>query len=358
MPALRSVVATLFSCAVLFASAASALAQNFAGQTVTMLLNNGAGGPTDVEARIVARHLQKYLQGATAVIIRNVPGAGGNIGANQLGEAIGRDRLMVGYLTWNPVTQIIGEPTLHVRYENFKFIAGVRQTTLVYARKDTAPGINKPADIAKAKPFRMGAMGPASQGTIRLRLALDLLGLKFETIPGYKGVRDIEFALRAGDVQVTNNSLPGYFTSVKPALIDTGIAIPLYQYDVVPTEPSRAQDLPDVPSYLELYKDVFGKNAMPSGEKWQALVLLNRIMENMIRTVFMAPTAPQPAVDEMRSAFEKISKDPEFIAQWEKVVLVKPRFVMGAEGERIISDLAHVQPSMANFLRKYIQEMK
>jgi len=358
MPAKKSILASGFVCAVLLALASDALAQNYAGQTVTMLLNNGAGGPTDVEARIVARHLHKYLQGATAVIIRNVPGAGGNIGANLLGEATGKDRLTVGYLTWNPVTQIINEPTLHVRYENFKFIAGVQQVTLLYIRRDTKPGISKPADVANAQLFRAGAMGPASQGTIRLRLALDMLGAKFETIPGYKGVRDIEFALRAGDVQVTNNSLPGYFTSVKPNLIDTGIAIPLFQYDLVPSKPSRSPDLPDVPSYLEVYKDVWGKDAMPSGEKWEALVLLNRIMENMIRTIFMPPNAPQAAVEEMRTAFDKLSRDPEFIAQWTKVVLVKPHFIMGGEGERIISDLAHVQPSMANFLRKYIAEMK
>ncbi|MBI4292857.1 MAG: hypothetical protein HY661_15410 [Betaproteobacteria bacterium] len=358
MPAIKPLLGSGFVCAALFALASTALAQNYAGQTVTMLMNNAAGGPTDVEARIVARHLPKYLQGATSVIIRNVPGAGGNIGTNQLGEATGRETLTVGYLTWNPVTQIINEPTLHVRYENFKFIAGVRQTTLLYVRRDTKPGISKPADVAKAQLFRAGAMGPASQGTIRLRLALDLLGAKYETIPGYKGVREIEFAVRQGDIQVTNNSLPGYFTSVKPNLIDTGIAIPLFQYDVVPTRPSRSPDLPDVPSYLEVYKDVWGKDAMPSGEKWQALVLLNRIMDSMIRTIFMAPTAPQAAVDEMRGAFEKLSKDPEFIAQWEKVVLVKPRFILGAEGERVVSDLANIQPAMAEFLRKYIAEMK
>lgn len=358
MPTIKPILVSGIICANLFALAGTALAQNFAGQTLNMLLNNAAGGPTDVEARIVARYLPKYLQGATAVIVRNVPGAGGNIGTNQLGEATGKETLTVGYLTWNPVTQIINEPTLHVRYENFKFIAGVQQVTLLYVRRDTKPGISKPADVAKAHLFRAGAMGPASQGTIRLRLALDLLGAKYETIPGYKGVRDIEFAVRQGDIQVTNNSLPGYFTSVKPNLIDTGIAIPLFQYDLVPSKPSRSPDLPDVPSYLEVYKDVWGKDASPSGEKWQALVLLNRIMENMIRTVFMPPSAPQAAVDEMRSAFEKLSRDPEFIAQWEKVVLVKPRFIMGAEGERIISDLANVQPSMVNFLRKYIAEMK
>ena len=41
----------------------AALAQQFSGQVVTMIVNYTARGPTDIEARIVARHLPKYLQG-------------------------------------------------------------------------------------------------------------------------------------------------------------------------------------------------------------------------------------------------------------------------------------------------------
>ena len=74
----------------------AALAQQFSGQLVTMIVNYTAGGPTDIEARIVARHLPKYLQGVKSVVVRNVGGAGGNIGVNQLGEASERDRLNVG----------------------------------------------------------------------------------------------------------------------------------------------------------------------------------------------------------------------------------------------------------------------
>ena len=33
--------------------------------------------------------------------------------------------------------QIIQEPTLHVRYNDLKFIAGLRSLTLVYIRRDT-----------------------------------------------------------------------------------------------------------------------------------------------------------------------------------------------------------------------------
>ena len=84
-----------------------AFAQQFAGQTVNVIVNFTAGGPTDIEARIVAAHLPKYLQGVNAVIVRNVGGGGGRIAVNQLGTAASaRDRLNIGYFTWNAYSLI------------------------------------------------------------------------------------------------------------------------------------------------------------------------------------------------------------------------------------------------------------
>lgn len=349
-----TVLPGLFSM-ILLAFANTGFAQQFAGQTVNVIVNFSAGGPTDIEARIVAAHLPKYLQGVNAVIVRNLGGGGGRIAVNQLGTASStRDRLNIGYFTWNPIDQIIQEPTLLVRYNDLKVIAGVVQASLLYIRRDTPPGINKPADIARSPLIRVGTLGPTNRGWIRMRLALELLGVKYEAIPGYKGLSDIDIALQRNDVQMSTNALSGYFASTKPNLVDTGIAIPFLQYDRADGLPGRSPDLPDVPTFLELYKDVFGKDAMPSGEKWEMLQFLTRLLDTMFRSVFMAPGAPAPAVEEMRGAFAKLGKDPEFIAQYEKVAFSKLRFIMGAQAERVIAELDHIKPSMVSFLRKYM----
>ncbi len=349
-----SLHSALFGTALL-AVAGTACAQQFAGQNVNVIVNFSAGGPTDVEARVVARHLPKYLPGISSMIVRNVGGGGGNIGVNQLGEASAKDRLNIGFLTWNPLNQIIQEPTLRVRYNDLKFIAGLRQTSLIYVRRDTPPGIVRSADIAKAHLFRLGVMGPSNITTLRVRLALDLLGAKYEMIQGYKGLRDVDTAMLQGDIQASTNSLPGYFTFAKPNLVDRGIVLPLLQFDRADVSLGRSPDLPDVPTFYEVYKDVYGKNATPTGQKWQALQLLTQLVDTMYRTVFMPPNAPAAAVEEMRGAFEKLGKDPEFIAQYEKVVLTKPHFVIGAEGERVVEELTKIQPSFVSFLRKYIE---
>ena len=227
---------------------------------------------------------------------------------------------------------------------------------LTYIRRDTPPVINRSADVVKAPNIRAGALSPQSHGTVRQRLALDLLGAKYETIAGYKGLNEIELAVRRGDLQLANNSLPGWYGSVKPNLVDTGIVMPLFQYDYERPDgtPGRHPDLPDVPAFSEVYKEVMGPGAVPSGERWQALQLLTRIMDSMYRTVFMPPNAPAAAVEEMRAAFGKLASDPGFVADYEKVVRTKPRFIVGAQGEAIISELGNVQPSFLAFFRKYV----
>ena len=52
-----------------------------------MIINYPAGGPTDIEGRIVAQHLPAHIPGNPTIVVKNVGGAGGLIGSNQLGEA-------------------------------------------------------------------------------------------------------------------------------------------------------------------------------------------------------------------------------------------------------------------------------
>ena len=343
-------------CAILLAFASGVYAQQFTGKTVNVVVNYPPGGPADVAARIIVEYLPKYLSGVSGVVVRNVPGAGGTIGVNQLGQAEGRDSYNVSFFTWNPLDQITRNPILHVKYSDLKFIAGERQATLLYIRKDA--GVRKSADIAKVKEFKAGSLAPQSHSTLRQRLALDLLDANYRPIPGYKGLKEVETAVLRGDVALGNISLPGYLTSVKPNLIDTGIAIPLLQYDRPDGLPGRSEELPDIPTFTEVYKAVHGKDSVPSGPKWEALQFLTSLMDSMYQAMFMPPSAPPEAVAEMRGAIVKLGKDPAFIATYEKVIGSKPRFVLASQGEKVIAELANIKPSMVEFLTQYIDSGK
>ena len=74
------------------AFAQTAFAQFYKGKTITMIVNYPAGGPTDIEGRIVAQHLPAHIPGKPTIVIKNVGGAGGVIGSNQLGDATAQRR--------------------------------------------------------------------------------------------------------------------------------------------------------------------------------------------------------------------------------------------------------------------------
>ena len=75
----------------------SAFAQLYKGKTITMIVNYPAGGPTDIEGRIVAQHLPAHIPGKPTIVIKNVGGAGGLIGSNQLGEIAKPDGETIGF---------------------------------------------------------------------------------------------------------------------------------------------------------------------------------------------------------------------------------------------------------------------
>ena len=54
----------------------------YQGKTITFLINFAAGGPTDIEGRIVARHLAKHIPGSPTVVVQNMPGAGASCSAS------------------------------------------------------------------------------------------------------------------------------------------------------------------------------------------------------------------------------------------------------------------------------------
>src|SRR4029079_4542804 len=112
-----------------------AAAQLYKGKTITMIVNYPAGGPTDLEGRIVAFHLPAHIPGKPTIVVKNVGGAGGLIGSNQLGEAAPNGETM-GFFTLAVNDQLLGNSAMRTRYSDFSLIAGVESPLVVYIRKD------------------------------------------------------------------------------------------------------------------------------------------------------------------------------------------------------------------------------
>jgi hypothetical protein len=326
---------------------------------VTFLINYEVGGSTDIEGRLVARYLAKHIPGHPNLIVRNMGGGGGLTATNYMGQVTPNDPTQLAFFTWNPVQQLLGAEALRVKYNEFKMVAAFPQPVVVYIRKDVPPGIEKPADIVKAKSFYAAGFNPLSHGYLRQLLSLDILGVKNTPIAGYRGNNDVELAIQRGEAQLSNNSLPGYRGTVEPILVKTGIVLPLYQFDTQAADGSfqGSAALPEVPTFLDVYKQLHGKTAMPSGPRWDTLVMISNIMDSMYRAVFLPPGVPNEAVADMRAAFASLASDPEFLETYSTLIGgAKPSILPGERAQTIIAGLADVDPKITDFLKPYVQE--
>src|SRR3954447_26319324 len=65
-------------------AAAQSVESFYKGRTVTMLVGASPGGINDISARLVARHLPRFIPGRPNIVVENQPGAGGLRTANHM----------------------------------------------------------------------------------------------------------------------------------------------------------------------------------------------------------------------------------------------------------------------------------
>ena len=106
-----------------------------------MLINFAAGGPADIEGRIFAKYLVKHIDGAPSLVVQNMDGAGGLIGAQYLGEIAPKDGTVLGGLTGTAWIYASDPERWRVDFRNYEFVACQPGTTIHFVRTDVPPGM-------------------------------------------------------------------------------------------------------------------------------------------------------------------------------------------------------------------------
>jgi tripartite-type tricarboxylate transporter receptor subunit TctC len=335
----------------------AAAAAFYQGKTVTMVINYPAGGPTDIEGRIIARHLSNHIAGKPRIIVKNMGGGGGMIGTNYLGEVAKPDGLTFGFFTWNVIAGMLGDPGLRVKYTDFGLVAGVQNPIVFYMRTDTPPGIKVPTDIMKTNGFKALSLDLQNANTLQQTLALDVLGVKYTAVPGYRGLKDVETAILQNEGQFANTSLPGWTASIAPTMAKQGVVVGLWHM-IAPGPDGvvrRSPALPDMPTFDEFYETVHGKK--PSGVAYESLRLMTDIITSMFRTTFTPAHTPDEALRALRAGFVSMWKDKAFITDYSKAVKSTPLMVAGEEGEKIIAQLKTAKPEIKSFITAYMKKL-
>jgi len=328
----------------------------YQGKTLNIVINFGAGGPTDIESRIFARHLSRHIPGGPTITVQNMGGGGGLTAVNYIGEVAKPDGFTAAYFTGALFQHQIKDPALRVDIGKFGFITGVHGVTVSYIRADVPPGMKKPSDFVKSQKFRAAGLGISSSKDVRFRLSFDLLGLKYDYVTGYNNSSDARLAVQRNEAQYHDETLPSYRSQVEPQMVKTGMVTPIYYTDLVAPsgEVLVSRDVAELQPFTFYYKEIFGK--FPSGIKYEALKAANMSSTNMTRMVLMPPKAPAESIATLRKAFDGLSRDQDFLQDAISAMRFQPCFEVGEAGEKLFKQASAVSPEVVNFLRKYIDE--
>ena len=191
---------------------AFAQADFYQGKTIRIIVGNLPGDTHDLFARAYSRHMGKHIPGNPAILVQNMPGAGGMIAANHVYNVAKPDGLTLG--SPSPAlyyAQLIGSKEVKFSWPKFTFIGSPeRNGHLLFMRSDSP--YKTLDDIRKAKePPRCAATGVGTSGHDVPKLFDEMIGLKFNLITGYPGGAEMDLAIERGEAQCRAITVAAFF---------------------------------------------------------------------------------------------------------------------------------------------------
>jgi len=309
--------------ALALAAATPVLAQQ--GETmpkaITIYVAGTAGGGIDLYARMLGRHIGKYIPGNPTINVQDMPGAGGIRAANFIAETAPRDGGAMGTFPGGPLAEpLIGARNPGYDMSQFQWIGAIsRDVSLCISWKGTP---FKSLDDARKQQMIVAGTGAGSETDSIPLILNDVLKTKFRVVTGYLGTKETFMAIESGEAHGRCGLTFSSLKASKPDwLRDDKINIML-QMGL-----EKSPELPNVPLASDLL----------SPEDKQVLELVT--MGTAVGRPFAAPPGTPPArVQILRRAFDAALKDPALLEEG-RLIQAEISPTPGEEVQKIIARL-------------------
>ena len=291
------------------AHAQDAIADFYRGKQITIVVGSTAGGGYDLYGRLVSRHIGKYIPGNPAVVVQNMPGAGGNTSAAWVANIGAKDGTVIGApQAGSLVDQLVSMNSAQIKHDarTFNYIGSANSEVFTCLVRADSP--IKSFDDIFTREIILGSSG----GTTRdMPMALkNILGAKIKFVHGYGGTREVGMAIESGEVQgicgmgwtSIQSQRPDWFANkmVRVLVQESGVGDVELNKDKVPLSVSYTQD----PEKRQMLEVLYSQGVFT-------------------RPFVMAAEVPKARVDAVRAAFVKALADPQALeeAQRQKLVI-------------------------------------
>jgi tripartite-type tricarboxylate transporter receptor subunit TctC len=312
-PPLLSCVALLIVVATPGSVSAQPVETFYQGKTINLIIGYPTAGAPDVYARLVARHLGKYIPGNPSIIARNMPGAGSLLAANHIYNVAPRDGTTLGLTAPTlPLEELLGSTASKYKAAQFRWIG----------RLATNPNVTFVMNSSQVKTIAdafdkvaiLSATGRSSTNAVYPTVLNNVLGTKFKIVTGYEGTAAAMLAMEWLETKRVNV---------------------LVQYLL-----KRHPDLPDVPTAVELAR---------TPEQEMILRVVTSASE-IGKFIFTTPEVPLERVAGMRQAFDAMVRDRDFVAEAEKLrIEIDP--IPGTELQHIVQQLQSTPSDVVDKVR-------
>ncbi len=316
----------------------------YRGKTIAVTVGYAPGGGYDLYARLVQKFMGKYIPGNPAIVVRNMPGAGSLTLANWLYNDASRDGLNIGLTSRiAPFEPIFGNAAARFQTEKFVWIGTPASyeddAYSLIVRSDSR--FRTLADARKpGPPIVFGGFANGGSDTDITLIAKSVFRLNAKFIRGYSGGPDVGLAMNRGEIDGRAIGMSSLLTLHADLVREKKITY-LVQFG----HKQRWKGLPDTPTATEL----------ADNDEDRAIIELAELPFRMARPFVLPPDTPAPLVETLRKAFMAAHRDPELLAEAQKLQIeVSP--LPGADVQSILTRAAAIPRPLVERYKSILAE--
>jgi tripartite-type tricarboxylate transporter receptor subunit TctC len=316
----------------------------YQGRQINLVVGYGPGGGYDLTARLVARHLGRFIPGHPTVAVQNMAGAGSLRAANWLYGAaprdggtiavFGSDIALIALIGSNPSAQL--DPRKFVWLGSSSSF-GDDAYVLIVRADAKSPSIAAARQPGGA-PLVLGGTGEGARDADVPKILHDALGLNIRQVLGYPDSPSIALAIERGEIEGRTFDLSSV-RSIRPDWFKPGSRFNvLLQF----ARETRHPALPDVPTARELATDADARALIAFAET---------PLLTMARPFAAPPGVPDDRAKALQEAFWATHHDAQFLAEAARLgIEISP---VSADGvARGVATLAQAPPSILAYMKK------
>jgi len=299
----------------------------YKGKTIKIIRGGGPGGSGEFQTRALVKFLEKYIPGKPSLQVEFIEGAAGRKAANVIYSTTRADGLTIGSigagLVVGPILSLPGS-----NYDLDKFIylgsTDAGDPYIFYTKGEL--GFDTIAKLRGASGIRFGAHAVGHPVYVTARMSAYLLGLKEpKFVTGFTGP-EIYIALNRGEVDAHATGAARFvieqpeWIAKKSVHFHATLTVPKGRH-----HPTFAQ-VPELGSFAK-------------SEAERKLLDMFRAFQYPRWPYIFPPGTPTDRVQIIREAMRKAFADPEFPAEFRKLMGDDPAPMGGEELERAIKEL-------------------